>query len=91
MELGRHYLFHVLGIKPRAKVCVHWRNFKTPGSLLLTVLKWRFWCNFYFMLIGVGVSCCIWHSVVSYLYVSFNRLITSVGEEGANFSAIDYS
>ena len=27
---------------------------------------------------------------VSYLYVSFSGLFTSVGEERANFSAIDY-
>ena len=38
------------------------------------------------MLIGVCVSCHIWYSVVSFLYVSFNGLITSVGEERANFS-----
>ena len=44
------------------------------------------------MLIDVGVSCRIWYFVVSYLiYVSFNGLITLVGEERANFSAIDYS
>ena len=34
-----------------------------------------------------GVSCGISFSIVSYLYVSFSRLITSVGEEKANFSA----
>ena len=45
----------------------------------------------YFMLIGAGVSCPIWYSDVSYLYVSFSGLITLVGEERANFSAIDYS
>ena len=42
------------------------------------------------MLIGAGVSCHISYSVVSYLNVSFSRLITSVGKERANFSAIVY-
>ena len=42
------------------------------------------------MLIGVGVSCRISYSIVSYLYVSFSGLITSVGEERANFSALVY-
>ena len=36
-------------------------------SLLLTVL---IWCNSYFMLTGVGVSCRFSYSIVSYLYVS---------------------
>ena len=40
------------------------------------------------MFIGVGVSCRISYSVASHSYVSFSRLITSVGEEKANFSAI---
>ena len=40
------------------------------------------------MLIGVGVSCHISNSIVSYLDVSFSRLITWVGKERANFSAI---
>ena len=41
------------------------------------------------MLFGVGVSC-ILCSIVSYLYVSCRKSITSVGEETqrANFSAI---
>ena len=30
------------------------------------------------------------HSIVSYLYVSFSGMITSVGEERANISAIVY-
>ena len=38
------------------------------------------------MLIGVGVSCRISYSIVGYLYVSFNGLITSVGEERALLS-----
>ena len=42
------------------------------------------------MFIGVGVPCRISYSVVSYLYVSFSCLITSVGEERANFSANVY-
>ena len=42
------------------------------------------------MFIGVGVSCRISHSVVGYLYLSFSGLFTSVGEERANFSAIDF-
>ena len=37
-----------------------------------------------------GVSCRISYSVVSYLYVRFSGLITSVGKERANCSAIDY-
>ena len=41
------------------------------------------------MLIGVCVSCSIWYSVVSYLYISFSGLITSVGE-GIPYSPIDY-
>ena len=41
------------------------------------------------MFIG-GVSCCSLYSIVSYLYVSFSRMITSVGEERAIFSAIIY-
>ena len=32
-----------------------------------------------------------WYPDVSYLYVSFKELITSVMEERATFSAIDYS
>ena len=40
------------------------------------------------MLIGVGVSCRISYSFDSYLYVRFSGLITSVGEERANCSAI---
>ena len=42
------------------------------------------------MLLSVGVSCRISYSIVSYLYVSFSGLITSVGEERAYFSAIVY-
>ena len=42
------------------------------------------------MLFGVGVSCHILSSIVSYLYVSCSGSITSVGEEGANMSAIVY-
>ena len=37
-----------------------------------------------------GDLCCILYSIVNYLYVSFSRFITSVGEEKANFSAIVY-
>ena len=37
--------------------------------------------NSYLMLFGVGVSCSILYSIVSYLYVSCNGSITSVGEE----------
>ena len=33
------------------------------------------------MLIGVGVLCLISYSIVSYLYVSFSELVTSVGGE----------
>ena len=37
------------------------------------------------MLLGVGVSCRILSSIVSYLYVSCSGLITSFWEERANF------
>ena len=37
---------------------------------------------------GVGVSCRILYSSIGYLYVSGSGSITSVGEEGANLSAI---
>ena len=40
------------------------------------------------MLFGVGVSCRILYSIVSYLYVSCSGSITSVGEERGDFSAI---
>ena len=42
------------------------------------------------MLIGVSVACRISYSVVSYLYVSFSVLITSIEKERerANCSAI---
>ena len=50
-----------------------------------------FWCISYFVLIREGVSCRFSNSVVSYLCVSFSRLITSVGEERANSSAVVYS
>ena len=43
------------------------------------------------MYIGVGISGHISYSVVSYLYVRFGRVITLVGEERADFSALDYS
>ena len=42
------------------------------------------------MLIGEGVSCRFLYPSVSYLYVNCTRLITSVGEERAHFSAIVY-
>ena len=42
------------------------------------------------MLIGVGVLGRFSYSIVSYLYVSFSGLITSVEEERANFSTIVY-
>ena len=40
------------------------------------------------MLFGVGVSCRILYSSVSYLYMSCSGSITSVWEERANVSAI---
>ena len=40
---------------------------------------------------SLGVSCRVWCSVVSYSYVSFSGLITSVKEERTNYSAIFYS
>ena len=42
------------------------------------------------MLFGVGVSCRILSSIITYLYVSCSESITSVGKERANFSAIVY-
>ena len=42
------------------------------------------------MLFGVGVSCRILYSIVSYLYVSCSGSITSVGEEIANLFGIVY-
>ena len=60
---------------------------KPHGSLLLIVLRW---CHSYFMLFGEGVSCCILYSVVSFLYVSCSRSVSSVGEERSNLSAIGY-
>ena len=42
------------------------------------------------MFYGVGVSCRILYSIVSYVYVSCSGSITSVGEERANLSAIVY-
>ena len=50
-------------------------------------------CDFgviFTLLIGVGVSCHIPYSTVSYLFVSCSGSITSVGEKRANFSAIVY-
>ena len=58
---------------------------------LPTVLMRWFWCNSCFMLIAVGILCCISCAVVNYLHISFSGLISSVGEETADFSAIDYS
>ena len=50
-------------------------------SLLLTILRRSIWCNYYFMLFGVGVSCRILYYIVSLLYVICKGSITSVGEE----------
>ena len=62
-----------------------------PGSLLLTVLRRRFWSNSYLILYGLGVSCRILsYSIGRYLYVSCSGPITSAGEERANLSAIVY-
>ena len=47
-------------------------------------------CNSWLMLFGVGVSCRILYSYVSYLYVCCKGSITSVGTERANLSAIVY-
>ena len=63
---------------------------KPPASLLLTFLMRCFWCDSYFMLFGVGVSCRILYSIVSYLYVSCSGSVTSDREERANLSAIIY-
>ena len=42
------------------------------------------------MLFGVGISCRILSTIVGFSYVSCSGLITSVGEERANLSAIVY-
>ena len=42
------------------------------------------------MLYGVGVSCRILYSIVSYLYVSCSGSVTSFGEERAYLSATVY-
>ena len=42
------------------------------------------------MLFGVGVSCRILYSIVSYLYVSCSTSVTLVGEEEADLSSIVY-
>ena len=49
-------------------VWAQWMILKPSDGLLLTVLRRRFWCNSYLiMLIGVGVSCRIsYYSIVSY-------------------------
>ena len=62
----------------------------SPSSLLLPIIKLCFWCNSYFMLRRVGISCCISYSIVSFLLYALVDQITSVGEERANFSAIIY-
>ena len=58
MELGTHY---ALGITPksRAKLTRSGGSLSTP-----TVIRRLFWCNSYFMLIGVDVSCYISYSIV---------------------------
>ena len=58
---------------------------KPPGNLLLTVLV-----QFLLNVIWSRCSCRILYSIVSYLYVSCSGLITSVGEERDNLSAIVY-
>ena len=50
-------------------------------SLLLTVLRQLIWCNSYFMLFRVGVSCRFLYYIVNHLYVICNGSMTSVGEE----------
>ena len=90
-------MFLVLRIAPksRAKVCAQWRMSlsppSSPGSLLATdrskaVVLVQFLLNVF----GVGVSCRKLYSFVVYLYVNGSGSITSVGEERANLSAVDY-
>ena len=43
------------------------------------------------MFYGVGVSCRISYSIISYLYVSCSGSITSDGEERASLSAISFT
>ena len=52
------------------------------SSLPLTVLRRSFWCHSYLMLFGVGVSCLILYSIVSYLYVSCSELVNISVVEG---------
>ena len=42
------------------------------------------------MLIGIDVAFRVSYYIISYVYVSFSGLITSVGEKRAHFSAIAY-
>ena len=56
----------------------------------MTILKLSFRCNSYFMLIRVGISCCISYSIFSYLLYALVDQNTSAGEERANFSAFVY-
>ena len=60
---------------------------KPPGSLLATD---RSKAVVLVNVFGVGVSCRILYHFVVYLYVSGSGLITSVGEERANLSAVVY-
>ena len=69
-----------------AKCCAQWRILKPPGSLQLTILRRLFWCNSYFMSIGVSIPCRISYYVFSYVCVRFSGMITSVGERGLSFS-----
>ena len=62
-------------------------------SELLAVLGWRFPCGscFVFLEWVFGVVFCIVWSFVCCFSMHFSSLITSVEEERAGFSAIDYS
>ena len=64
---------------------------KIPGSLFNTDhSKAVVFVYFLLNVIGVGVSCRNLYFFVLYLYVSGSGLITSVGEERANLSAVVY-
>ena len=60
-----HLLFLVLRVIPKYRAKVE-DVLKLPGSLLLTVLRRCYWCDSYFILFGVCVSCRILYYIVSF-------------------------
>ena len=86
-------MFLVLSITPKSRtnVCAQWMILKPPGSLLATDRsKAVVLVSFLLNVFGVDVWCRSLYYFVVYLYVNGSGLITSVGEEGANLSAVVY-